>query len=141
MAKGDNPCIPLYYDSPPVTGAATAAIVGGRFVVVGGAFQSSPLFNASSPATDGGNIQITQAGAAAKVFGVAAYDAAAALDKIPVWHGDTTVVPMVAGGTVTAGQEVESDAAGKPITLASGKAAGIAESSGAAGATVYIRLT
>jgi hypothetical protein len=47
---------------------------------------------------------------------------------------------MVAGANITAGVQVESDAAGKPITLASGIANGIAVSTATTGNTVYIAL-
>lgn len=141
MAKGDNPILPLYEDADHITGAVASAgsVLGGRFVVPSGGFQSSPLLNAATVATDGGNVQINQAGAGARALGVAAYDAPNPGDKVTIYTG-RFVVPMVAGGSITAGQQVESDAAGKPITLATGVANGLAVSSASSGQTVYIRL-
>jgi hypothetical protein len=139
MAKGDNAILPLYEDADHLTGRATGAITGGRFVAVSGDLEASPLLNASSPSTTGGNIKVAQAGAGVRALGVAAYDAAADGDKIHVYAG-RFVVPMVAGANITAGVQVESDAAGKPITLASGIANGIAVSTATTGNTVYIAL-
>jgi hypothetical protein len=135
MALGDNAISPLYKPGGTLTGHATAAITGGRFVSVSAAPASGPALNT---ATDGSNVKITTTGAGAKADGVAGYDAAAAADKIP-FHLDG-VVPVTAGGTVTAGQEVESDAQGRAITLASGKACGKAFTSATVGNPVYVRL-
>lgn len=140
MAKGDNAILPLFQDADEITCRATGAIVGSRFVVPSGGFESGPALSAASPASDGGNIKVAQAGAGAKALGVAAYDAAADGDKITVYTG-RFVVPMTAGANITAGVEVESDAAGKPITLASGRSNGIAVSTATTGNTVYIRLS
>lgn len=139
MAKGDNAILPLYDDADHLTGAATAAITGGRFVAISGAFQSSPLLNATTVAVDGGNMQIATCGAGAKAIGVAAYDAAATGDKIHVYSG-RQVVPCTAGATVAAGAEVESDSTGRAITLASGRSNGIALSAATVGNVVYVRI-
>lgn len=139
MAKGDNAILPLYDDADHLTGRATAAIGGGRFVVISGDLEASPILSASAPSTSGGNMKIAQAGAGARALGVAAYDAAADGDKIHVYTG-RQVVPMVAGANITAGVQVESDANGKPITLASGIANGIAVSTATSGNVVYIAL-
>lgn len=139
MAKGDNGILPLFDDADHLTCRATGAITGGRFVAPSGGFESGPLLNAASPATDGGNIKIAQAGAGVRALGVAAYDAAADGDKIHVYTG-RFVVPMIAGANITAGVQVESDAAGKPITLASGVANGLAVSTATTGNTVWVRL-
>jgi len=147
MAKGDNAILPLYDDADKVTCAVAsgAAVSGGTFVVPSGGFQSSPILNAGTPATDGGNIQIATCGAGAKALGVAAMDAPTPGDKVLVFTGPGLVVPMVASGTVTAGQEVMSDANGKPTTWAfatsnANKPNGIAVSTATDGNIVYIRL-
>jgi hypothetical protein len=142
MAKGDNAILPLYEDADHLTGAVASgqAVNGGRFVVPSGGFQSGPALNAGSPASDGGNLQVAQCGAGAKALGVAAYDAPNPGDKVHILTG-RFVVPMVAGGNITAGAEVESDANGKPITLNTGRSNGIAVSTATTGNTVYIRFS
>lgn len=142
MAKYDNGILPLFDDADHVTGAVATgqSVNGGRFVAPSGGFQSGPALTASSPANDGGNLQVAQCGAAAKALGVAAYDAPNPGDKVHIYTG-RFIVPMTAGGNITAGQEVESDANGKPVTLASGRPNGIAVSSATSGNTVYIRLS
>lgn len=142
MALGDHPCEPLFTGGKVgITAKATAAItntdVGGKFVAISGTPDSGPALGTG---TDGGNIKVATCGAAARAFGVAAFDAAASGDKIGV-HPPGFIVPMIAGtGGITAGQEVEAEAGGNPITLASGKSNGIAINTAAAGATVYVRL-
>lgn len=137
MALGDNPCVPLYKPGGEITGHATAAITGGRFVDISAAPASGPALNT---ATDGANLKVATCGAGARSFGVAGYDAAASGDKIPVHAQPGSIVPVTAGGTVTAGQEVESDATGRAITLATGKACGKAVTSATVGNPVYVRL-
>jgi hypothetical protein len=92
----------------------------------------------------GGNLpQVATCSAGAKAFGVAGFDAAASGDVLPVICGPGIVVPMVAGGTITAGNQVESDAAGKPIAWAGTIATqpnGQALNSVTVGQTVYVRL-
>lgn len=141
MATGDNPTIPLYEPGSRITAAITAAVVSGTFVKISGSFQGGPLLSVSAPLTGGNLPQVAQCTAAAKAFGVAGADGALSGDVIPVICGPGIVVPMIVGaGTVTAGQEVECDAAGKPITLASGRPCGMAISTATATNVVYIRL-
>jgi hypothetical protein len=47
---------------------------------------------------------------------------------------------MVAGAAITGGNEVESNASGNPIPLASGRPCGQAVATAGNGATVYVRL-
>lgn len=142
MALGDHPCEPLFTGGKVgQTGKATAAITntdtGGVFVKISGTPDSGPLLNTG---TDGSTIKVATCGAGQRAYGVAAFDAAASGDKIGV-HAPGFIVPMTAGtGGITAGQEVESDASGNPITLASGKSNGIAVSTASAAATVWVRL-
>jgi predicted RecA/RadA family phage recombinase len=142
MAKGDNAILPLYDDADHITCAVAAgqAVTSGRFVSPSGGFQSGPLLNPAAAATDGGNIQVATTGAGAKALGVAAYDAPNPADKVHVYTG-RFVVPMTAGAAITAGQQVESNATGQPIPLATGVVNGIAVSTAANGATVYVRLS
>lgn len=137
MATGDNSVSPLYEPGSRITAAVTAAVTGGKFVKISGNFQSGPLL---STAADGGNIQVATCTAGVKALGVAGYDGATAGDKIPVICGHDIVVPMTAGAAITAGNEVECDANGNPIPLATGRPCGMAISGAANGATVYVRL-
>lgn len=140
MATGDNATIPLFEPGERITAAATAPVVSGKFVKVTADMQSQPALNIAAPLTGGNLIQCAQAVAGDKAFGVAGYDAAAIGDSFPVLNGPGMVVPMVAGAAITAGQEVQSDAAANPIPLAAGKSNGMAVNSAANGATVYVRL-
>lgn len=143
MSTGDNAIQPLFEPGRRITAAATAAITGGRFVTVGAAFQGGPLLDVSTPTgplTKGNLMQVVTCGAGAKAVGVAEYDASAADEVLAVLNGPGMVVPVTAGGTVTFGQEVESDSTGRAITLASGRSNGIAISSATVGNPVYVRL-
>lgn len=119
--------IEKYANGRPITCAAGAAITGARFVSI-------------SAAPTSGNPTVTHTGAAAKVFGVSATDAASGA-ILPVHINDGDVVPVEAGtGGVTAGQVVEAEAAGKAITRSAGIAAGTCVEGAAAGAQALIKL-
>lgn len=146
MATGDNRIAPLYAEGADITAAITAAVSSGTFVRPSGNFQAGPLLDVSTPTAplSGGNLaQVATCGAGQRAWGVAETDGAVAGDVIPVYTGPGQVVPMIAGATITAGQEVESDAVGKPIpwagTVATAKN-GLAIAGAANGATVYVRL-
>jgi hypothetical protein len=115
-----NESTPLY-NTRDITAQASAAITGKRFVEISAEPTSSML--ALSATSDGSNVQVAPCGAGAKAFGVAAYDAADNA-KVPV-HGPPKTTVVTAGGTVAAGEEVESDATGRAITLAAGISNGI----------------
>lgn len=146
MATGDNRIAPLYQPGENLTAAITAAVSAGTFVKVSGGFQGGPLLDVSTPTSPltGGNLpQVATCGAGGRALGVAEFDGAVAGDVIPVYAGPGVVVPMVAGGTITFDQQVESDAAGKPIAWAGTIATqpnGKALNSVTVGQTVYIRL-
>jgi len=139
MATGDNPCIPLFEPGERPTGAATAAIGGGKFLKVSADMQASPILNVTNPLVGGNVMQVAQTVAGDRAIGVATWDAAAAGDIVGI-IGPNLVVPMVAGAAVTFGQEVQSDAAGLPIPLAAGKSNGIALNSASGGAIVWVWL-
>lgn len=105
-----NECIEFYPQGRNITCRANGAVVGKTFVKVSGN-------------REGDLINVATCTAAARAFGVAGYDAADN-DPVPVKRG--TVLPVTCAANLTAGVEVESDAAGKAIVLASGKALGIA---------------
>lgn len=139
MATGDNPVIPLFEEGHRPTAAAQAVVGAGRFVKVAADLQASPILNISSPLVGGNLVQVAQCVAGDRAFGVSGWDAAAVGDVLPVIC-QPLIVPMVAGAAITFGQEVQSDAAGLPITLAAGKSNGIALNSAAGGATVWVAI-
>lgn len=143
MAVGDNPVIPLFEDGDRPTAAAASAVTNARFVRWATGFQAGPLLDVSSPTSPltGGNLpQAQQCVAGERAAGVAGWDAPNAGDVFPVIAGGGFIVPMLAGGTITAGQEVQSDANGQPITLASGRPNGQALNSTTVGNTVWVQL-
>lgn len=136
-----NTCTPLFDGGDdPITVRASAGVTGKRFGAISANIQSGPdITTAVLPTTwDGGNLQAATCGAGLKADGVFAYDAASGA-IVPFWQSGN-VVPVTAGGTVTAGQEVEVGATGKAITLAAGKAVGKAYTSAVLDADCYVEL-
>lgn len=133
-----NECTPFKEPGSAITGKATAAITGKRFVKItgnrtggGAGGLSSDLANVYQvgPVTATGDIPL----------GVSKYDAAnGALVGVHVQPG--VIVPVTAGATITAGQEVQTDATGQAIPLAAGKARGLALTGASAGADAEIKL-
>jgi hypothetical protein len=142
MALGDNAIVPLYRRGIDLTGRATGAIGAGKFVRFTGVFEGGPLLDVStplSPLTGGNNFRVALCGAGLKASGVAAWDTTADGDKV-LCYGPNEIVPMTAGAAITGGNEVESDASGNPIPLASGRPCGQAVASAGNGLVVYVRL-
>lgn len=139
MAVGDNPVIPLFEPGRRFTGAAAAAIVAGKFIKFGADMQASPILNVANPLVGGNLPQIVQCVAGDRAVGISGWDGPTIGDVVPIITLPL-VVPMVAGAAITFGQEVQSDAAGNPITLAAGRSNGIALNSAAGGATVWVAL-
>lgn len=142
MATGDNVVTPLFDPVGKPSAAVTAAVGAGRFLKISGNFQAGPLLDVSTPTGPlvGGNLmQVAQCVAGDKAIGVARWDAAAAGDVVGVLGVPGMIVPVVAGGAIVAGTEVQSDANGAAITLAAGKATGYAVSA-SVGGIVYVRL-
>lgn len=77
--------------------------------------------------------------AGARAIGVAAADAASGA-RVVVWAGAGTITEVTCAANLTAGQEVESDASGQAIVLASGKALGQCVADATSGAKAMIRL-
>jgi hypothetical protein len=117
-----NDCIPYYKPGEDLPAAASAAITGKRFVKISGNRQSGPGLSSTA---EGSNYSVAQCVAGDKAIGVSMYDAPLN-GKIGVVREG--VVPVTSGAAVTAGSEVQADANGKAITLAAGKANGIAMS-------------
>jgi len=124
-----NECIPLFRPGQDVTVLTTGAVTGRKFVDI----------SATRDVTTG-LIKVAAPSAAGKVFGVAATDIASGA-KGAVIRGRGTILPVICGaGGVAAGVEVQVDATGGVITLASGVAVGRAVETGTATNPVLITL-
>lgn len=115
-----NECIPYKKPGAEISAKATAGITGKRFVKIsagrtGGPALSSDLLNVYS---------VAHAGAGQKAIGVSGHDIASGAVG-PIHTGPGTILPVTSGAAITAGAEVESDANGKAIPLASGKSLGV----------------
>jgi hypothetical protein len=147
MAYGDNQVIALFEPADDLTAAVTGAIGAGKFVKIGGNFQAGPALDVSTPTgplTGGNLMQVSLCGAGQKAFGVTKWETAAANEVVGLYTGNQ-VVPMTAGGTITAGNEVMANASGDPVAWTSAaseanKPLGIAVSGAASSATVYVKL-
>lgn len=129
MPSDLNECIPLYEPGKRITIVADGAISGRRAVKV----------NASKgQGFPGANLHVIQAVAANRPDGIALWDLA--LNEVGGMIRDG-VVPVDAGATVTAGQEVEIDATGRVITLAAGKSIGKAWTDATVGNPCYVALS
>lgn len=102
----------VYEPGQDITGHASAAVTGKRFLKISG--------NRSD-----GNIAVAHADAAGRVCGVSAFDAAIN-KKVSVIRGNSRVTFVTAGGNIAAFAEVEVGANGTAVTLAAGKAVGYA---------------
>ena len=118
-----NAAIPFYSEGAIWTAHCGADVTGCRFVsVVGNDIDDRPVVGH----------------AAARVLGVAAYDA-------PLGAGVTVyqspnVMPVTAGAALTAGQEVGSDAQGRAVPATGGVVAGIVLRDVAAGGEAKVKL-
>lgn len=131
-----NECFPLF-ESSDVTAQTTAAVTGKRFVDISADITSGPGLSSTS---EGSNLKVAHATAAAKAFGVAEYDAASGA-KVGVIGTPGRIVPVTSGAAITAGAQVEVGTAGKAITLASGIACGKAVTTASgADVDVYVKL-
>jgi len=146
-----NECIPYKVPGDSWSAKADGAITGKRFVVVskdrtggGGKGAGGSTTVGVGLSTDLENLyQVKQAGAKGVVAGVSSWDAA---DKaeLKVYSGPGYIVPVTAGGTLAAGDLVESDAEGKAVkanaTPVAGAACGIAMSKASAAEDAEIKL-
>jgi len=121
-----NEVAPLFRPGRDITGLATGAITGGRFIGV----------SATRDATTG-LIKVAHATAATRALGVAAADIASGAIGAILRGG---VVPVTAGGAITAGAQVEVGTDGKAVALASGIAVGIAVETGSNNNPVFVAL-
>lgn len=128
-----NECVPYYAGAEQVTVVAgTSGISGKCFVVTTGAL-------AAGLGTDGGvptgNVAATSG---VPVMGVGAYDSASGLSG-GVWIDGT--VPVIAGGALTGGEAVMTDASGHAVPWTTGNTiAGYAMASAASAADAMIKI-
>jgi Uncharacterized conserved protein (DUF2190) len=123
-----NECIPLFRPGVDVTCQTSAAVQGKRFVNI----------SANRDATTGLFV-VGPCAAAAKAFGVAAYDAPIN-SRVPVIRGTKSIVPVTAGGTIAFGAQVEVDASQRAVTLAGTVPVGRALEAGTVGNDILIEL-
>lgn len=114
----ENECFPYYEPGDRITALCEAAVTGKRFVDI------------SDDVSSEGNLTVSPATAGGKTIGVASHDQA--IDGLVTILGSGLVVPVKAGGAITAGDDVAIGAAGvavafdtdgTPATLATGKVA------------------
>lgn len=103
--------LPMFLDGP-VTGRATADVVGGRFLKVSANMTSGPGLASTS---EGGLISVAHADAGGAAFGVSGYDAVNG-KNVQVWRGKI-IVPVYAEAALSAFQEVKVGTSGKALPL------------------------
>lgn len=131
-----NDCIPLYDEGDQLTVQVTAAVVGKTFAKVSAEPVSGPALNAL---VDGANIRVATCTAAARALGVVSADQATVGGKAKLFCQG--VVPVTTGtGGLAAGQEVESDAAGKAVAYSAGIKLGVCVIGATAGNDAYIKI-
>ncbi|OZC80196.1 DUF2190 domain-containing protein [Rhodococcus sp. 06-418-5] len=121
-----NENIDVYYPGTDLTGRATAAVTGKRFLAISG--------NRSN-----GNIAVAHATAAGRVCGVSKYDAASGA-VVGIARGKDRVTYVTAAGAIAAFAEVEVGAAGQAVTKTSGVAVGYAVTAATSGSDAQISL-
>lgn len=132
-----NECVPFKETGLSVTAKAAGAIVGKTFVKISGNRTGG---GAAGLGTDLANVyQVVQCTAAAKAFGVAQRDAASG-SLVGVYTSPGLIVPVTAGATINAGQEVEVDANGKAVPFSAGIKVGLALTGASAAADAEIKL-
>src|SRR5438309_1001956 len=129
MSAPVNECVPRYRPADQLTGHATAAITGKRFLKISGGFQAGPALNTS---VSGGNVQVAHADPSDYTIGISNKDCASG-SKLTIVGINGGTFPVTADGTVTAGDKVMVGSAGKAKTLASGSAVAASASTGVVG--------
>lgn len=117
----------VYEPGRDITGRASAAVTGKRFLKISGNRAAS------------GNISVAHADAAGRVCGVSKYDAASG-EIVGVARGNSRVTYVTADGALAAFDQVEVGTAGKAKKFASGVAVGYALTAAADGADAQISL-
>lgn len=129
-----NDLIPFKEDAQRVTCTATTAVTGKTFVAISGDKQAD------------GTYSVAPAGAGAKAFGVAAWDAPAGARVTVVVIESGHIVPVKAGAALAANDSVTPNATGRAVLAAGGAgttqhALGIVVQGAASGADAEILLT
>lgn len=132
----NNEAIPFYEDGDELTAYCTADVIGKRFAMVSADRRPGGPADGVTDATDGGNISAATATAGIKVLGVFGYDQAMG-GLVPVFRYNR-VMPVTAGASITAGQEVQSDGVGKAVPLIDSNGAKAAHTFGASTSTVRV---
>lgn len=112
-----NETKPLFRPGQAVTALTTAAVTGKTCVAISATIDATTKL-----------VKVATAGAGVRAFGVAGADIASGATGLIQRGG---IIPVTAGAAITAGAEVEVGTGGKVITLASGKAVGMALETGA----------
>lgn len=136
MATKLNFCRPMFEPGERVTGSATAAVSGKRFLNPSANFSSGPGLNTS---VEGGNIKVAHATAAGPAIAVSEYDAASGKD-VGMLGSPGMIVPVTADGAIAAGAAVEVGATGKAKTIGTGVRVGVCVSGATDGGDAFIKL-
>lgn len=121
--------IPLFDKADSLTGKATAAVTGARFLRISGTPDTDSMIKVAHVNAAGG-----------PVFGVSAHDAALG-DYVGIHHQPALIVEVEAAGAITAGSLLMSDATGRATPYVAGAgvySAGTAINDAAGGAKVLI---
>lgn len=138
MAAAVNLCTPFYEPGKRITGHASAAITGKRFLKVSG--NRTNDIRSVTDSVAGGNIQVAPADANGRIIGVAEQDAASGA-KVGVLGVPGWVLPVTADGAIAAFEEVMVGATGKAKALATGGIpVGVAVTAAADGTDAQILL-
>jgi hypothetical protein len=136
-----NTCIPLFKPGKDLPVHTSEAVKGKTFADISANIQSGPAISSVNlPSTyDGGNFVVGTCAVKKRAIGIFASDAASGANTA-VLRGSGLVAPVIAGGAITAGKEVEVGAEGKAIELAAGVAVGKAYTTAASGEDCYVSL-
>lgn len=141
-----NECIPLFEPGGALSGKATAAVTGKRFVAISGDPDNANFpgletdADVATAVTGGNSLKFAHAGAGAAADGVSSYDAPSGGRLYAINRNAGQGVPVTADGAITAGQDIEVGAAGKAKTRAAGVIVGRALNSCADGEACYVKL-
>ncbi|QHB37848.1 hypothetical protein SEA_OPIE_5 [Gordonia phage Opie] len=121
-----NENVAVYEPGQDISGRASAAVTGKRFLKISG--------NRSS-----GNVAVAHADAGGRICGVSGRDAASG-ELVRVMRGSGRVVFVTAAANLAAFQEVEVGTNGQAIVKASGVAVGYAVTAATSGGDAEINL-
>lgn len=121
---------PYFDPGQQVTARATAAVTGGTFVAISADLADDDAGALLGAGSEPQGYPSVAPAAGVKALGVATKDADTD-ESVPVVRTGA-IVPVIAGNAITAGAQVETNAAGRAIPLAAGVAVGHALSTVAA---------